>query len=427
MEIKQSNYIEYIQIFQDQLKEILLFPSYSVDLTDYEILTHRWNSKEELLQNLSNKLQANDIDWHKIYNESPENERLLYLKNTNAKKQYLYNYGYLTQINKEPNYIEIKEYKDLRGLLIKDYHFVKKDIFDFASFDYCIIDNCTFENINFLGADLNHVWLFDSKFINCWILGNIQNSIFTSCSFEKTTFQKLADSKFNTNVFFICELKKVSININPKDFAFISCGKIELLNKEYSTCGFEEAGSKILNEFKNKLSAKRYDSIKKDIYNDFKSYFIEMNKVFNENYSHEKFLRSYYAYKLCDDYSQNNYRFKISYWFGRYIFAYGLKSKQPLIALGFLTVISTFVFLFGGIAYDNKYINRDCIFNINECLGTIKDFIDCWYISFCSVLNIGLNFGINTLGINIFKSVLSLIGIILMTIFTFNLARKYIR
>ena len=152
-----------------------------------------------------------------------------------------------------------------------------------------------------------------------------------------------------------------------------------------------------------------------------------MNKVFTENYNHDNFLKSYYAYKLCDDFSKTNYKFRISYLFGRYVFAYGLKWEQPLIALSILIALSSFVFLFTGITYDGIYLNRDFVFNFNETFNTIKDFLDCLYLSFCSALNIGLNFGINKFGINVYKSIESFAGTVLITIFTFNLVRKYIK
>jgi len=434
MIIKQINYIEffaeYLEHFKnDVLYDLFIFPSYLLDVLDYDKLTKRWDGKDELLQKISIKLEAYDEDWHKIHSSISEDEKVEYLKCTHIEKEQIFNFAFTPIFSTEPQYKEIEEYKDLRGLFIKDFHLNKSTskLFDNAAFDYCIFDNCTFEKSTFLGTQFNCVWFQDTKFIDCNFYCNTSNSVFINCSFEKVDIKRFDFASFSNNLFIICDVEISPINVNPQEFAFIQCGKIKLQNHDYQDIGFEKAGLKVLNVLKQQLSKEKYKSISKDIYRDYKTYFIEMNKIYNENFTHDKFLKSYYAYKLFEDYSQKNYKTKIDYLFGRYVFAYGLKWQQPLIALFILIIISAPIFLFNGISFNNEHINRDFIFDFSELFSTIRDFGACLYISFCSILNIDINWGINNWVIDIFKSVLAFMGIILITIFTFNLVRKYIK
>jgi hypothetical protein len=270
MELAKSNYIENSKLFNGtEIYDIFLYPSYSLDLSEYELLTNRWDNNEAILQNLTQKLESNEIEWDKVYLEVPSSERLKYLKATRTYIKREFNSSYMTSVYLDSSFIntEIIEYKDLRGLLIKDFKFKRngKNLFDFAIFDYCIFENCKFNGMVFIGAQFNHVWFVDSEFINCYITSTIQNSIFVGCNFKNTTFQQIKDTSFSENLFFICEPEIALFNINPQEFAFIDCKKIKLLNRDYTTVGFEKPGDKVLKIFRSNLSTVKYRIIKKTL------------------------------------------------------------------------------------------------------------------------------------------------------------------
>lgn len=432
MEIKRSNYIKFTEPYtqgpSDELKGIILFPTYSLNQLEYSNIIQRWENRESLIKNLTLKIQSCDPNWFNLYNEDPI--KVPFLKITNKEPSIKLATDHFSTKGFKEDLIFIEEYRDLRGLHISNLHLKESpsSFFNSTAFDYCIIENCSFEKMTFFNCDFNHVWFVDTKFINCSIISNINHTLFISCLFENTKINnRFKFSSFSKNLFFMCNLNISLVEIDTSEFAFWGSDKIEILKYDYSTTGFDKAGAKVLGVLESHLSKKDYKTTKIEIYRDFKTYFIEMNKIFNENYTHDKFLESYYSYSLYDNITKSGYKSYLKYLFGKFVFAYGLKWQQPLKALIWLTITSSFVFLFSGVSLNRISIHRSFEFNISEFVNTLKDFFYCFYISFCSVLNVGLNLDKSTFIIDVFRSVLSFIGIILITIFTFNLVRRYIK
>ena len=443
-------------------RKIFSFHYYISNTKEFESCVKRWKNEQSRLNQIIPKIYKEDHYWCKLLQEPKKIQSLL------AEGK-----GGVSGTNVSYKYV-----RDLRGIHINNLNLNKiLHSLHYTIFDYSLFTNCNFlcppykkryGEFIFFENQFKHVKFSNCKFKNMAIFQPIlENVLFYQCEFENVDFLPNATGKFQNMLFMQCKINNSNLerikmsdiiiwgtyefNNNKLNVPSVTEKKINQLpiikmskkwdreshkDRKYykSSTSISKPGQPTITKpnYYKRFEKRRSKYYKYDttrlIYTGMK--FLYEHLFFNhtKEYHHEIYLDIHYKYSWLKDEINEKYTSFINKIFSRYILGYGDKPHKPILIWLVSNLIYAFSYIFTGLTFKQKLINRELIFSKHEILPTITDLLHSIYYSFLTSITVShgdiIPEGIVSKTLCISQGFIS---IILLTIFTIIITRKYFK
>ena len=421
-------------------QKVFYFNLFSADQEKLTEGTKRWHGKESDLERILKEINSQNDKWAEInIIKGQRNLSGLHISDYSAtQKNYALeevNFDYCLFSKLELNFIPKNEQD------------IYKSFFFGSQFNFCNFNNCTFENIQFSRSVFNNTVFNHCTFKNVsfrpeFEKADIGQMLFLNCKFENIDFSRIS---LATSCFWgDCSFKEIVFSdITFPNKGLIGKNIIKILSK------WDEELYKIIKNVKStrysgpngtpefeyyKKGEKKRPRIK------YLSTLIayqglqQLYKFLFQNYekegNHQLSLDFNYWYSWLGDEIKNlrsGFHNNLRCLIARHILGYGVRVLRPLRAYLIVTLFISTGFLFSGLIYEEQLIKRDLAFALSETIPTMKDFLICLYTSITTAT---IGYG-DIKPANWFSMVLvsleTILGILLITMFTVVFARRFFK
>jgi uncharacterized protein YjbI with pentapeptide repeats len=372
-----------------------------------------------------------------------------------------------------PETREIRYFADLRGLKI----FNAEIKYQFHSFDYVRLDFTLIENSKFIGgadihknftgfycASFNHASFLQCTFTDMHFGGGeYKYVVFSSCHFKNVKFGYSSPAIYSHILFQNCTFSNVDFErINISSFCFFGFCEFEDIKINIKLPYNQIAGADIISFMKKRdretfrvrkdikswsgpADDPKYTHFKKGekkrtgerykftgyLYQGLTSLYSNLAHLAENKGEYELSCVLRYNFLYCrDEICMGNQRFPEL--FGknirRNLFGYGYKYEKTLLFLIGFTVLMSLCYLFTGISYNGRLIQRTATLNFSEFKPTIIDWLRCYYFSVKATTSVGLSSLSPVSTISLILSIVNgLVGTVVYTIFIIIFSRRFFK
>lgn len=423
---------------------------FSADTADFQAKVRRWTGQEARLSAISQAILRDEHLWQWILFGLRPEDSISDLVGTGTGGLQIYG-------RTEPGV------RDLRGVAIVG---ARVDgplggIHD-TNFDYCLFDKCNFDlppkdgrfpHFTFFQNTFRHTLFRDCAFSNVtFYKGQFEDALFSNCSFNNVAFVA-DDVRYRRVVFFNSRLRDVNLeNVDLTSFCFVgecTFERISFGDAMLDSLSFEPIGKEIVDQcrrwdrerfpYKKSVRNVRYatEGLAKHTseivaYQGLaKFYRVLMSASSDRPEDYPRFVRATYLHTWLLDEAKllyNGRRRIIAPLFVRYVLGYGHRPERPLIVWFIMNLVFTAGYLFGGLNHNGKLVGRAFHFNASKFGATLHDAARCLYFSFVTATTVGFGDFSPATGVSMaLTATHAVLGILLMTMFTVVLARRFFK
>lgn len=437
---------------------------------EFRACVGRWGPESKRLQSAFRKMLADDHSWDTLLSEfegkGPINDLTsggggITQAGTNNTRQYQ---------------------RDLRGLHLTHLRVGETlHAIHYARLDYCLFEKCdfftspeqairlpstttpffentirhakfsqcTFKDVNLWSGTYDYVVFYDCTFENVIIGLNRDTQpcghlLFQNCSFRKVNFERV---EMSTACFFgDCRFDDIATSDRTMPTGYEPIGQsivdrcrawdVETKDRRWRVKGVTFVGDKdpepiefTADELRSRPAPPPMGTV--NCYEGLRAFYRALYLREESGGSHDDFLRFQYLQMFLRDeiallHRPGLRRFRI--YFARYVFGYGARPVAPLRAWLCSNLLFSTAFLFLGIQARGEIIRRGFHLQLSEFLPTLHDWFLCLYFSIITTTTVG--FGDVQPGSAAAMAVCAIeavTGVVLMTMFTVVLARRFFR
>lgn len=438
-----------LEEFKRDEKAFAAYHYFSADAVEFQSKVRRWAGQEQRLAAASQAILRGETLWQEIlFGVRPE-DSIADLKGTGSGGVQIHGHT-------QP-YV-----RDLRGVAV-----VGADIdrqlngIHYANFDYCQFGRCNFHPpptdgrfpiFLFAGTSVRHTLFRDCTFSNVtFYKGQIEDAFFSNCSFNNVAFVSDDDASYRRIVFFNSCLRDVNLeNTNPKSFCFLGDCTFEQIRFGDTTLkSFDPIGKEVVEQCR-RWDRERFP-YKKAVHNPSyateglakhtseivayqglaKFYRALMSASSDRPEDYPRFVRATYLQTWLLDEAKVLYHGRcraIAALFARNVLGYGYRPERPLIVWFLMNLVFSVAYLFGGLSHNGALVARSFHFNASKIPATLQDAAQCLYFSFVTATTVGFgDFSPASSASMALAATHAVLGILLMTMFTVVLARRFFK